>query len=207
MTEQAIAPRVKFTPLGLPKGSVRALIALMTFGTLMGLLLENPKVSQSIFWQLWMVNYVILGYYFAHRQGTGDGLPPESTQERQPLHLPKGTVRWLIVLMFLGTSFLLIRRWLDVEGFEKLIKEPAFFPLLSLGSFFFGRFSKYILGMLRGEQQPSGMMRWFYHGKSLLALCAAALLPLTLLTGASAPVLESVQRASFIYIVFYFGVR
>lgn len=56
-------------PLGLPKGSVRALIALIVVGGSLGFYLTHGDLPQSLLGILG----VIIGYYFGSRAANGQG--------------------------------------------------------------------------------------------------------------------------------------
>lgn len=89
--------------LGLPGGSVRALIALGMVGTVCGLLIRDP--SQPLPESLENLLFVILGHYFAARgQAPEDpaGGPP-------PLYLPRGTVRVLLVAGLVAAGVMVVR--------------------------------------------------------------------------------------------------
>jgi hypothetical protein len=75
----------------MPGGSVRAVLALMIFGTIWGLLLRRP--DREIPDYLRDLLFIILGHYFAVRgraDRTAEAGPP-------PLFLPTGTVRLVLI--------------------------------------------------------------------------------------------------------------
>jgi hypothetical protein len=89
--------------LGLPGGSVRALIALGMVGTVCGLIIKDP--GQALPEPLENLLFVILGHYFAARgQAPADpaGGPP-------PLYLPRGTVRVLLVAGLVAAGVMVVR--------------------------------------------------------------------------------------------------
>jgi len=93
------------TPLGLPSGSIRALLALTIVAIVNYQLLTGLKVSLLLSETL----MIILAHYFAARRHPIK-LPPElqqqlqnnaaTQQQAQPLWLPSGSVRLLILMMF-----------------------------------------------------------------------------------------------------------
>ncbi len=153
-----VAPLVR-SPLGLPRGSVRALLALSVFGSTMGLLALGKNIEQG----LWLINYVMLGYYFAARQGSSAVI---ETTGRQPLGLPRGTVRWMLILSFVGTSAYVIWTW--TQSGKSILQQPAFFPMFSLASFFLGRLVKRILAPFLDDQGPRSL--WAIRFQDLKAL-------------------------------------
>jgi hypothetical protein len=190
-----------FHPLGLPKGSVRALLALSCFFTVMALLMLEKLHQVKLFWELWLANYVMLGYYFASRQN--QTAQTETAEEPSPLHLPKGTVRWLIILGFLGTAIFILYQW--SQGKRALWEHHAFFPIVSLASFFFGRVFQAVTGSW--NKGASNHWKLLLNAKALAGLFAAITIPVTLLFDVDFPYILQLQRFSLVYIVFYFGSR
>src|SRR5215831_16185079 len=76
---------------GLPAGSVRALLALLIFGTTWGLLVLRP--SQEVPDSLRDLLFIIMGHYFAARRRTEQVEEPGPP----PLYLPRGSVRLILV--------------------------------------------------------------------------------------------------------------
>lgn len=89
--------------LGLPGGSVRALMALAMVGTVCGLLVRDPAASLPE--PLESLLFVVLGHYFAARGQAPDdpaGGPP-------PLWLPRGTVRFLLIGGLVAAGVVVVR--------------------------------------------------------------------------------------------------
>jgi hypothetical protein len=186
-------------PLNLPRGSVRALLALSIFGSTMGLLAMGKVVEQG----LWLINYVMLGYYFASRSGSPTTAPVPTSQ---PLGLPRGTVRWLLILAFVGTAGYLGWKWYGAG--KDFWKHPAFFPMLSLSSFFFGRLVKVILDPLLDNQGPrSTFAMRLQDGKALLVLLCALAVILLCFVGLTFPGSSGIKNFSFTFVLFYYGSR
>src|SRR6059058_3232051 len=78
--------------LGLPSGSVRAVLAVLIFATTWGLLLLKPTLEVPDY--LGDLLFIIMGHYFAVRN--------RAAQEREPgpppLYLPRGSVRTVLVV-------------------------------------------------------------------------------------------------------------
>ena len=193
--------QTKRYPLGLPKGSVRAVLALAVFGTVMLLLLQDRNIDQS----LWMVNYIVLGYYFASRQAAGPTIQAP-TATPSPLHLPRGTVRWTILLSFIGTCVYLVWSW--EQGTKHYWEHSAFFPLLSLTGFFLGRLFQGVTQWLtKGGEEQSKFFQLFADGKALMGLLSAASIIVIVLLGVKFSGSDYFFRSSTIFILFYFGSR
>src|SRR5262245_51752111 len=97
--EQATVPESNYrreAALGLPHGSVRALLALMIAAGIWTWLLLRPETIAPPYLRDLML--IIMGHYFAARARTGpaDGPPP--------LYLPRGSVRVILMLGFVGVG-------------------------------------------------------------------------------------------------------
>src|SRR4051812_1041118 len=90
--------------LGLPAGSIRALLAILVFGTIWGLLALRPAREVPDF--LRDLLFIILGHYFASRRRVDRGDEPGPS----PLFLPKGSIRLLLVGGCVGVAALLYSR-------------------------------------------------------------------------------------------------
>jgi hypothetical protein len=90
--------------LGLPAGSVRALLALLIFATAWGLLALRP--SEEVPDYVRDLLFIIMGHYFAARHRAdhaAEAGPP-------PLFLPRGSVRLVLVAGCVAVAALLYRR-------------------------------------------------------------------------------------------------
>lgn len=127
-------------PLNLPVGSVRALLTLAVLFTVWSQLLRGREVGQEMQDTLLLV----LGYYFGARAvGAGakaDALTAAADRESNPadpLYLPRGAIRVLIVLGFATVAWKLHER-------NVLLTKPQ--PLLILvGTFLLGAIAKGLL--------------------------------------------------------------
>src|SRR5207244_3065201 len=81
-------------PLGLPQGSVRAVLSLAIVG-LFWLLLLLPA-DQDV--QVPLYLYFLLGLVLLFFGSHGRSIAPERTSHRSPLNLPRGSIRGIIVL-------------------------------------------------------------------------------------------------------------
>ena len=113
---------------GLPQGSIRALLALLIFGAIWGLLASRPQEEVPPYLQNLM--FIIMGHYFASRSKTQkDNSPP-------PLFLPKGSVRWIIVFGFASVATILTvqNQWIGANS----MLNPAGIALLLVAGFMLG---------------------------------------------------------------------
>jgi hypothetical protein len=90
--------------LGLPGGSVRALMALGMVGTVCGLLIRDP--SKPLPEPLESLLFVVLGHYFAARGQAPDDDPAGGPP---PLWLPRGTVRFLLIGGLVAAGVVVVR--------------------------------------------------------------------------------------------------
>jgi hypothetical protein len=156
-------------PLGLPAGSVRALLALMVFGLIWCLLLLPEKSGREIRIPLYLVYlmFLILGHYFAAR-GHGGGV---AAGEKHPLYLPKGSLRFIMFAGFagaMGWGF-----YHNPNFFDRLkpnLEEQPYLPILLLGAFFLGIIVARIGNAL--FTGPDGLAPWFQDILAWISLLA-----------------------------------
>jgi hypothetical protein len=154
-------PRRRRHALGLPAGSVRAILALMVIGIIWTILLLPDK--QPIPAYLIYLLFLILGHFFAAH---GTSIASASSPEPSPLYLPGGFIRALIVLGFVAVvgfeyyrdSEALMKQFADsVEG----LKEQPYLPLLLLGGFFVGVFMSFLVGHKHPPYWFQDVQAWF----------------------------------------------
>ncbi|MDC0715751.1 hypothetical protein [Nannocystis bainbridge] len=90
--------------LGLPAGSVRALLALGVVGTVCGLLVRAPDEAPPE--ALESLLFVVLGHYFAARAQA----PADASAGPPPLWLPRGSVRLLLIAGLVGVGVIVMRQ-------------------------------------------------------------------------------------------------
>lgn len=150
--------------LGLPEGSVRALLALALFGTIWGLLALRP--DQPLPGYLRDLLFIVLGHYFAARRRSGDD---EARVGPPPLFLPRGTIR----LVLIG-GFIVVAARLYSDGIlDDFQRNPAGLTLLLVGGFLLGVVASRVRIGLLGGRPPA---RWLEDVKALVALGAVGLL-------------------------------
>jgi len=181
-------------PLGLPKGSVRAVATLTTAGCCWVLMAADDPVPGYLLSLL----LAVIGYYFGFRQklkGAGSRILDASAHTIEPLHLPGGSIRLVLILGFAACGTLLWAR--------RQLVDPAhleFFIVLAglVVGYFFARFAAVAAGSAFGNLVN--------HTKGFLVLIATAGLAVLLLTGthAQAPRLGLTLAC---FISFYFGSR
>ena len=129
--------------LGLPAGSIRALLALLVFGTVWGLLALRPM--QEVPDYLRDLLFIIMGHYFATRRRIGQADEPGPP----PLFLPKGSVRLLLVVGTIGVGALLYSRGqLAAPG-----RNPGVVTLWLVGGFLLGVALNAVSGWIIGKDR------------------------------------------------------
>jgi hypothetical protein len=151
-------------PLGLPPGSIRALLAILIFGTVWALLLVQPGAEIPDY--LRDLLFIIMGHYFAARHRASadpDPGPP-------PLFLPRGSVRFLLIAGSIAVAVLLFRR----GQLTSLDKNPGVVTLLLVGGFLLGVAMNAVVSWWRnrGHRTP----RLAEDIRAILSLAAAGLL-------------------------------
>jgi hypothetical protein len=186
--------------LGLPTGSVRALLALLVVGRVLRETLAGRPIGVLLSEAL----LIILAHYFASRrlldlpEATWRRLEAEGVLEAEPspLWLPRYSVRLLIVAGFAVTALIL---W-----WQGRLLEPGAFANIGL-------FAAYLAGvlyrwvMLR-RARPLG--RWsalWPHLKAVLALGACAVL--LVYPAGGVPGAGLVEKVLLAVVLFYFGAR
>lgn len=196
-------PQASRPPLGLPEGSVRALLTLLIVAVVIVQVVRGEDVAL-----LWRETLMIaLAYYFTTRrfirlpskvmqQLAQEGYAEEETN---PLFLPRHSVRVIIVLAFLGLAFYLYQA-------GKLFQPQA---LSILGVVF-----SYLLGMVFRV-----FLDWWTKGRRTRAIrvwedIKAIAVVLVLLTTAGAYLLDyqdhlprELRNATLGLVLFYFGSR
>jgi hypothetical protein len=155
----------------MPQGSIRALLTLMTVGFIVVQTARGVVVGLLWFESL----MIVLAHYFAHRRfvplsaAMRERLKVEGLLEDDvnPLHLPKHSLRTLIVLAFVGLGIYLAR--------EGRLFDPVAVPVfISVGSYFLGiGFGALMRWWTKGR--PSSGASWFDDLKAIVTLFAVAL--------------------------------
>jgi hypothetical protein len=190
-------------PLGLPAGSVRALLTLLIVAVVVVQVVRGQEVEP-----LWTETLMIaLAHYFTSRRFIR--LPLEeirrlekeghAEEEANPLFLPRHSIRAIIVLTFLGLTYYLYRN-------NQLFEPNA---LAILGVFF-----SYLLGIVVG-----GVIAWWTKGRQTQAIrgwedLKAAVVLLVLIITATAFLMDrpeilphQMRNATLGLVLFYFGSR
>src|SRR5438309_1871855 len=154
--------------LGLPAGSVRALLATLIFAGLWAWLLLRSEVEVPDYLQNLL--FIIMGHYFAVRheaQREEDAGPP-------PLFLPTGSVRLILIGGFIAVAVALFRQdrlWLaDAEGTQI---HHGVLTLILVGGFLLGVGIARLWALF---SKSASLPRWLEDLRALVSLAAAVLL-------------------------------
>lgn len=92
------APKA-ITPLGLPPGSIRALLAIQVVGIFLLLLLvpDSNKIPAPL--NLYFLMPLVLVFFVAH----GSSIHKKADKQPSPLYMPSGSIRFLILAGIVGT--------------------------------------------------------------------------------------------------------
>lgn len=146
-------------PLGLPPGSIRAVLALIMCGSIWYLAVNELSIPAILLESVLLV----IGFYFGVRQGTAPSLqtaataapPPVASgmqaavagavKVKQPLHLPRGSVRVILLFGFFGV---IAYEWNQHQNLS-----PAFVLILQvMASYLIG----YIVSVIVNRRRMAG---------------------------------------------------
>jgi hypothetical protein len=202
--------------LGLPAGSIRAILALFVVGLICALTLipsPDPEHPRPLPAYLLYLLFMVLGHYFAAHgntiHGRGQGGP-------SPLHLPPGVVRFIIVAGLMATF-----TWARLNNPEVLKKQLQasvatmqdypFLPLVILGGFLVGVVVRTIVGRKNPPYWWQDIEAWFAL-IAILLFCIALIIHLiidpSLVANGREP-LNLPNWEGFLagIVAFYFGAR
>jgi hypothetical protein len=179
-------------PLGLPRGSIRALLTLLIVAVVISQLIRGQEVQL-----LWTETLMIaLAHYFASRRFIR--LPPDVIKrlvaeghielEARPLYLPSYSIRVLLITAFALTGVYLFRQ-------GRLFEQQS---LSILGVVF-----AYLLGVFARLRSVPGWENF----KALAVLGVLAATSLAELCGYGAHVPNAVRSVTLGMVLFYFGSR
>jgi hypothetical protein len=192
--------------LGLPPGSIRALLTLMTVGFIVVQTARGIHVSLLWFESL----MIVLAHYFAHRRfvslspGMCEKLKAENVieDEPHPLFLPKQALPTIIVSAFLGLAIYLAR--------QSRLSDPVAVPVLfSVGSYFLGIGFGMLLCWWNRRKPHSTTPSWFEAIKACVTLGAVSVAIAVQLFGWQEliPFGAKLEAVPLALMLFYFGSR
>lgn len=190
--------------LGMPAGSVRAILTLIVVAMICAILLlpgEKPIPAYLIH-----LLYMMVGHYFAtrgHSRSQGAG---------HPLYLPPGCVRLIIIVtlaLTIGWRFTNDRAGLEAQltaSVESFRAQPLL-PMIVLGGFFAGALVRMVLGRYERSAWFLSFEAWIAL-ISVLLMCVAVLIHLVIDPNLSERLhLPDWEAFLAAVVAFYFGER
>ena len=164
LSEPPPIPWRKCHALGLPEGSIRALLAIAIFGTIWVMLSRRPY--EEIPDYLRDLLFIVMGHYFASRRRVVGAESPGPG----PLFLPRGSIRVVLFGGFAVVAVLLYRRGRLLDPGAN----PGVVTLMLVVGFLLGVALARVGAWWRdrGHRVP----RWIEDGKALVAMAAALVL-------------------------------
>lgn len=201
--DEAENPLVR-PPLGLPSGSVRALLTLLVIAVVV---VETVHGHTQKLEGLWSETLLIaLAHYFTSRRLIGlprnvrERLEDEGhlPRESNPLFLPRHSIRLMIVLAFAALTYYVF----GVLHVRHIAEVPPI--LITVWAYMLGTFVRGILSWLYGSGEPSGL--WAdIRALAVLLLMLGTAIPFFLGHGEMVP--ETVRNLALACVLFYFGSR
>jgi hypothetical protein len=155
---------------GLPAGSIRAILAFIVLGLIWALM----YFERGIPLYLQYLMFLILGHYFAAHHKT---IKPYERNEFSPLFMPRGFIRTLIFLGFVGVIIAIFFQHRDnMQDWARDLKMQTdrtasiYMPLLLVVGFLFGLIVARIGWLLGGK---AGQPGWYQDIQAWLALLSA----------------------------------
>ncbi len=196
-------------PLGLPTGSVRALLTLIVVAVVVTkLALDRPPDV------LWIETLMIaLAHYFTSRRFVS--LPPAVMQrleqegvlekEPHPLYLPKNSIRTIIIGAFVGLGIYLFRG--EGPWYERRLFQPQSVAMLSM---VFAYLLGAIVGTVSGwfkKRRSQPITGVWGDVKAIIVLGAILVAAIPELVDIGMPMPPQVDRIALALTLFYFGSR
>lgn len=195
--------------LGLPSGSIRAILTLMTVGFIVVQTARGEAVGLLWFESL----MIVLAHYFASRrlvQMSPDvraKLTREGVLEAEPnpLYLPRHSLRALIIAAFASLAVYLWRQ-------DRLLDPVALPIFVAVGSYFLGIAAHSVSAWWRrrkGAPQSNGAATRFDDIKAICTLAAMAVIIVLQVFGwqAQVPLADKFEALPLALMLFYFGSR
>ena len=197
------APLQPRPPLGLPKGSVRALLTLLILAVVIVQVIRGATVEP-----LWIRTLMIaLAHYFTSRRFIS--LPPEVIrrlesegyleEERNPLYLPRLTIRLVIALIFIALAAHLYKE-------DKLFQPQALSLVGVVFAYLLGTVFRGLLDLWPGWRQ-SGAGRGWEDLKALVVLVVLAITATVYLFDRADLIPQHARPIPLGLVLFYFGSR
>ena len=200
---EAFRPSASPPPLGLPSGSVRALLTLLIVAVIVAEVARGRDVEV-----LWTETLMIaLAHYFTSRRFidlSGEAIrrlqqEGRLEQEPNPLYLPRNSIRGLIILAFAGLAAYLYRD-------DRLLLPEALSILGMVGAYFVGVMFRGIWSWWAQGRPTRWGQRW-EDAKAVLVLLVLGMTAAAYLLDRSDLVPHQLRNVTLPLVLFYFGSR
>lgn len=153
--------------LGLPAGSVRALLAFGVLALSWGIVLKqlyggDPKLPLMFVYLQALMLLILASFFAAHGKSIGGHV-----DQRPPLGLPRGSVRFLLLAGYAGLVYFLYRNKSEFDV-PPTGQEAWFVLLLVTSGFFLGHFLSRFIQTLSGGTEPY----WYQDIQAWMSLLA-----------------------------------
>ncbi|RPI83286.1 MAG: hypothetical protein EHM42_08570 [Planctomycetaceae bacterium] len=191
-------------PLGLPIGSVRALITLLVIAVVVVETLRGNKLPE-----LWSETLLIAaGYYFTSRRLLNVSGPELERLEREgavalernPLYLPRYTMRAVILAAFAGLAYHLYA----VQNVRSFSDYPPI--LIAVGSYLLGSMVRGLFSLGSRTRQPR-RSRLLDDLKAIAVIATVVAVALAYFLDRGELMPEPVKNGALAVVLFYFGSR
>ncbi|MFN0051640.1 MAG: hypothetical protein ACKV0T_05585 [Planctomycetales bacterium] len=192
-------------PLGLPTGSIRALLTLLIVAVVIVETVRGRPVNE-----LWGETLLIaLAHYFTSRRFVGmspdllkrlegEGAIP---QESNPLYLPRHSIRALIVLAFAGLAYYVFQ----VEEVRTFDAVPPI--LVTVSAYLLGIFARYLFGARRTRPVLGKPSRLWEDLKAVAVILVMLGTAIPYLLGHGDELPQHLRSFTLAFVLFYFGSR
>jgi hypothetical protein len=196
-------PPKNWPPLGLPEGSVRALLTLIVVAVVVSNLARGREVDP-----LWVQTLLIaMAHYFASRRIVAlsddviENLARQGLveQERHPLFLPRGSIRLLIVAAFIGLAVFLYRE-------QRLLESRALSLLGIIAAYVFGALVRTVSQWFRRRRTRPAQRLWG-DLRALLVLGVLVAVAVPEFLDPRPEIRPEFREVAVGLVLFYFGVR
>ena len=198
-------------PLFLPRGSIRALLALMMTGTFFYLDYNKGWDISQVPESLTSLMLVIVAFYFGARsmEAGSDSSSEKKTENRgliqwitslkdSPLFLPKGTIRFIMIVMFGVISYFSFSHHSSVPD--------ALLQILTIiAGYLLGIVITYIYHKI--SDQAASKVSLFGHVKAIITILFVGVVDIAHIFSWSFATAEITDRLMTLLITFYFGSR
>ncbi len=161
-------------PLYLPSGSIRALVTLSISIACWTVVFSGRDIPEYLF----ALVLTLLGYYFGYRKKSTQQEQYSPVKQSQPLFLPKGIIRFVLIMGFIVSGLVAFSRFMDNMDDAARYVQLKYFGIV--WGLIFGYFFAALYRRRKAKKVRSGVM---LHIKGLLVIVVTILLSRLLIMG------------------------